>query len=328
MAELITVITPFYNSEKLIEAVYSVLIQDYKRIEYIIIDDCSQPEIANECKERVESIINGKLESFIWVTHEQNQGTVKTVNEAWSMATGKYIFTLAHDDMFWNEHVISQWVEAFENTKADVMVGFRAIYDSELQDLKCLSPSPYEEILLKRNDVKKIQKRLYRSNFIFGCAVARTKESIIKFGLVPETYRLIEDYPMILRYYRMDAKVLLFEQIVVKYRSGGISTPQNVSFVYQNDTKLIYENEIIPYIKPRWFGRKLLNKQLKERERKCSYSVMRNKHNGVLWNLYCHFCYPEFFLAYGRMLIEKSPRKKQLQRIMGLSGASADNDEK
>lgn len=325
MTKLISVITPFYNSDKLTEAVMSIVLQDYKRIELIIIDDCSAPELSARLRREAEEIAAGKLESFVWVTHEQNLGTVKTVNEAWLMSKGEYVFTLAHDDVFWNEHVLSSWVSAFEQTEADIIAGFRAVHDPDLNTLRYLSPSPIEEKLLRNNDTDRIRSRLYRSNFIFGCSVARTRASIDKYGLIPEDYRLIEDYPMNLRCYRMGAKVCLIDRIVVKYRSGGTSLPQNVSDTYQTDTKHIYENEILPYIRPQWYGRHLMKRQLSERERKGAYSVMRSRKVGIIWNLYCHLCYPEFFISYIRMLSEKRARKKQLQRILESSGKPFDS---
>lgn len=320
-ADLISVIVPFYNGTKLCEAVESIVIQDYPCIEIIIIDDGSQKEIADEMKKCVSDLAEGKVESFLWITHEQNKGTVATINEAWKLSSGKFIFTLAHDDVFWNSTVLSDWVRGFKETGAEIMLGYRAIYTEDMKDLLCLSPSPLESRLMLKNASKRILRKLYRMNFMFGCAIARTAESIQKYGYIPECYRLLDDYPMVLRYYHMGAQIVLHDRIVIKYRQGGVSYSTNVTDTYQNDTRMVYDNEIIPYIRPKYYRKYLMAKQLNERTVKSEYLRMRNRHSGFVWNFMCHCRYPRFFMEKLKTLIEKPSRAKDLHRLIEFSSS-------
>lgn len=94
MDELVSVITPVYNSEKYIsDAIQSVINQTYKNWEMIIVDDCSQDqtqkEIAKISDERIKYI---KL--------LQNSGAAVARNQALEMASGRWIAFLDADDMW------------------------------------------------------------------------------------------------------------------------------------------------------------------------------------------------------------------------------------
>lgn len=92
---LISVITAVYNNEKYIRNVAkSVLEQEFKDIEYIIVDDGSTDktpdiidEIANE-DERVKAI------------HQKNQWIFASYNNGIKVATGEYFYIINSDDRF------------------------------------------------------------------------------------------------------------------------------------------------------------------------------------------------------------------------------------
>ena len=63
-----------------------------------------------------------------------------------------------------------------------------------------------------------------------------------------ETYRLVEDYPYILTYVRKGGKIDFFNEITVRYRSGGISSAGAFNPVYEADSDKILEKEILPFV--------------------------------------------------------------------------------
>jgi glycosyltransferase involved in cell wall biosynthesis len=246
---LATVIVLSYNSPDLFATLRSVLEQDYPRLQLIVTDDGSE----DFCRETVERFIRKygaeNLESAEILVNRENLGTVRTLNMGLMHSKGEYIFNLAGDDCFYDSRVICDWVEAFQTTGAQVMTALREIYDEQL--LNPLRTEPTQEQIRKVREftTEELFEELAATNFIFGCCTARTARSIEKYGLFDEQYRLIEDHPMNLRLLRMGERTVFFDRIVVKYRSGGASSPARYNAIYAQDVDCILRSEVLPYTK-------------------------------------------------------------------------------
>ncbi len=89
-APLVTVITPAYNRASFLEeTILSVLNQDYRSIEYIVLDDGSTDDSLD--------VIKKYEHDLRWVTHE-NMGEQKTVNKGFAMANGEVVVVVNSDD--------------------------------------------------------------------------------------------------------------------------------------------------------------------------------------------------------------------------------------
>jgi teichuronic acid biosynthesis glycosyltransferase TuaG len=104
--DLVTVISPAYNSEKyILRLVECVQNQSLKALEHIIIDDGSSDNtflILHELASKYQNII---------VISQKNKGAGAARNEGIKIAKGKYIAFLDSDD-FW------------ENTKLEFQISF------------------------------------------------------------------------------------------------------------------------------------------------------------------------------------------------------------
>ncbi|HHD2823132.1 TPA: glycosyltransferase family 2 protein [Clostridium perfringens] len=100
----VSVITASYNAENFIEdTIKSVLAQNYKELELIIVDDCST--------DRTEEIINRyiALDSRIkFLKLEKNSGAAIARNKGLENATGQYIAFLDSDDLWDNNKLEKQ----------------------------------------------------------------------------------------------------------------------------------------------------------------------------------------------------------------------------
>ncbi len=107
---LVTVICLCYNhAQFLIEAVDSVLAQDYSAIQIIVIDDASTDNSQKLLKEYYSD--NSEVEL---VLHDKNQGNCKSFNEGLILAKGEYIIDFATDDvMLFNR--IAEQIKCFES---------------------------------------------------------------------------------------------------------------------------------------------------------------------------------------------------------------------
>ena len=97
----ISVILPVYNIKKdyLVKAVRSVLAQDFKDFELLIIDDGSNQDTAKNCDALAAE------DKRIVLFHNKNQGPGKSRNFGLRQSKGKYVIFMDHDD--WVE---PQWL--------------------------------------------------------------------------------------------------------------------------------------------------------------------------------------------------------------------------
>lgn len=94
MNDLVSIITPVYNSEKYIgSTINSVLEQTYPHWEMIIADDCSNDNTENVVRQFSDSRIK-------YFKLENNSGAAVARNEALDRAKGNYIAFLDADDLW------------------------------------------------------------------------------------------------------------------------------------------------------------------------------------------------------------------------------------
>ena len=96
MGNLVTVVTPCYNSEKFIaSSINSVLSQTYSNWEMIIVDDCS----TDKSVENIESIIKNHSKIKL-VKLLKNTGVAQAKNAALNIANGRFVAFLDSDDIW------------------------------------------------------------------------------------------------------------------------------------------------------------------------------------------------------------------------------------
>jgi len=109
----ISVITPSYNSAIYIErAIKSVLNQDYKNWEHLIIDGESTDETVHIVK---------KFPHLKWIS-EKDEGQSDAMNKGLKICTGEIIVFLNSDDEF-EPNIFKYIIEVFNKNDADVIVG-------------------------------------------------------------------------------------------------------------------------------------------------------------------------------------------------------------
>lgn len=98
MEELISIITPSYNTEKFIlETIMSVLTQTYTNWEMLIVDDCSTDNSANKINEIIFELKDERIKVLF---NEKNRGAAISRNKALQHAKGKWIAFLDSDDIW------------------------------------------------------------------------------------------------------------------------------------------------------------------------------------------------------------------------------------
>ncbi len=174
-------VLPLYNSVNYIkESVESILNQQYSDFEIIIIDDCSSDGSA----EVVQSIKDNRIR---YIKNESNIGLNKSLNLGISLAKGKYIARMDHDDISLPNRFNIQ-VSFLENNPDYILIGSNHNIINENGSLVFSSPL----ISYDDNELK--------SSLFFGCPFIHPgimiRKSVLQ-NLTPyynETIKQAEDY--------------------------------------------------------------------------------------------------------------------------------------
>jgi glycosyltransferase len=203
----VSIITVTKNSAKhLSDCISSVRRQNYKNIEYIIVDGLSTDKTLD---------IIRKNESFIdyWIS-EADRGMYDAINKGISLATGDIIGILNSDDMLASADAIRSIVDCFETTGTESVYG----------DLVYVDAENTQKVIRywKGNSYK-------RSRFRYGWMPAHPtfymkRELVEKYGLYENHYYTAADYEFMARYlflHKVSAQYI--DAMLVKMRCGGIS---------------------------------------------------------------------------------------------------------
>tara|TARA_B100001057_G_scaffold186294_1_gene187093 strand:- start:14520 stop:15287 length:768 start_codon:yes stop_codon:yes gene_type:complete len=113
---LISIITVSFNSSKTIQDTFdSIGSQSYERIEYIVVDGNSS--------DGTKDIIEENLKIISKKVSEPDKGIYDAMNKGISMCSGEIIGILNSDDVYSNNKVISEVVNAFTLTNTDLVYG-------------------------------------------------------------------------------------------------------------------------------------------------------------------------------------------------------------
>lgn len=127
----VSVIIPVYKTEEYLkECMDSVLEQDYRNIEIILVDDGSPDNCPAMCDQYAKQYEN------VNVVHQSNRGLGLSRNSGMAASSGEYIFFLDSDDCLDGAATISRLVKCAEEKQADIVVGgFRRFNESMVSEV-------------------------------------------------------------------------------------------------------------------------------------------------------------------------------------------------
>ena len=126
MSELVSIITPLYNSEYyILDMIKSVQAQTYKNWEMIVIDDCSKDDGPNIVKKISEEDKRIQL-----IIQKKNSGPSHVRNIGIGLAKGRFIAFLDSDDIWHGEKLDKQIKFMQNNEYAFSFTGYEKIDES------------------------------------------------------------------------------------------------------------------------------------------------------------------------------------------------------
>lgn len=236
------IITCYKKFDYLYEAIQSVIIQDYPKIELLITDDGSEFFPKEDVETYIKNNAKSNIKHFFVNHHPNNVGTVRNINSMLKIATGDYFIGLDGDDVFYDGTVFSRIVNRFIETGVDFLSCSRMQCDEQLNPIK-LIPTAESKKLIKKMDTARKQ---YDSVSVFrfhdiasGSAMYFSRENLQRMGLFDENYRNWQDGPRIAEYIRRGKMIpTAFDITSVKYRDGGVSNnPSNNMDSFAHITK-------------------------------------------------------------------------------------------
>ncbi|WP_412850311.1 glycosyltransferase [Chryseobacterium sp. PMSZPI] len=127
MAELplVSILCLSYNhAQFVVESLESIKYQSYSNIEILICDDSSKDNSVEVINNWIKNNLHLKIQ---FINHTQNQGICKSLNELLKLSTGKYIITLALDDLLEHDK-IERHVALLENSDSHDALVFSNAY--------------------------------------------------------------------------------------------------------------------------------------------------------------------------------------------------------
>jgi len=201
----ISIITVCLNSADTIEdTIRSILSQDYKDIEYIVVDGNSSDgtlDILTKYRDQIHEYIS-----------EPDKGVYDAMNKGIKLSNGDIIATLNADDVYADETIVGRMVEFMRSNGLDAAYG----------DL----------VYVDRNNIDRIARfwkvGVYKKGaFCYGWVMPHPtffcqKKIFEKYGYFNEQFQTAADFELMLRFIEKHLiKVGYLPKVIVKMRTGG-----------------------------------------------------------------------------------------------------------
>lgn len=208
----ISIITVTYNSDSTIrDTIESVLKQEYKDYEYLVIDGGSQDTTINILKE-YEPKFGGRMR---WLS-EKDKGMYDGINKGIRMSKGDVVGIINSDDFYHRTDIFDIINRTFEEDKV-----VQAIYG----DVRFVHPDNLEKTV-RYYSCKHWRPWRFRFGFMPAHPTFFTyRENFEKYGYYQYDYHIAADYELLIRHlYTNHVPAKYVPVDFMKMRTGGRST--------------------------------------------------------------------------------------------------------
>jgi glycosyltransferase involved in cell wall biosynthesis len=220
IAPKVSVVLTSYNHGKyLFRAIDSVLRQDFKRIELIVVDDCS----TDNSREIIKSIKDDRIK---FISNDQNLGMVRSVNKGIKAASGEYIAHFNSDDLFFDATKLSKQIAFLDANPEYGAVFTRAqLIDENDAPLKDYNHSYYLKLEQQQNQSRHnwLGWFFYNSNCLCYPSAMVRKSLYKEIGLFNPSYTIMQDLDMWIRICKK-YEIHIIEEKLTAFRVGASST--------------------------------------------------------------------------------------------------------
>jgi glycosyltransferase involved in cell wall biosynthesis len=233
-----SIIIPTKDSARdLANALNSILVQNFKDYEIIVMDGVSKDGTSKVIKQFAKRF-DGRLR---WIS-EPDKGVYDAMNKGIGLAKGEWIYFLGSDDVLYSKYVLERVNGAISKNDLDVIYGnvrwgnTRRLYDGKFTPLKLMNQNICHQAIFYKRDIFK------------------------KFGKYNLKYRMWADHALNMQWFNdKDTKKKYIGLTIAKYGIGGFSSvnSQDDEFIKDRD-KLIEK-----YFPKEYSG---FNQEIKEKD--------------------------------------------------------------
>ena len=231
---LVSIVIPSYNHEKYIEeCILSVINQDYKNIEIILIDDGSIDATFDIAKKTIEKHKKVFI-NYVYFTRE-NRGLCATLNEAILIAHGKYIAIQASDDISDTARLCNA-VENAEKYGSAAVCGQLSFFSENKNRIIKLN---------KFNGFHDFESTMMLRNLPAAPTALIRKDVLFELGLFNEKI-LIEDFYIWLKILSHNYKIYTDNRIYTKYRKHESNLSSKYKIIQNARLEVLSEYQAHP----------------------------------------------------------------------------------
>lgn len=207
MIEL-SIITVCYNSEAtILETIKSIKTQSFQNFEYIIIDGGSKDSTIQIASDNLEDLKN------ITIISEPDEGIYDAMNKGIDKSRGTLISILNSDDLYYNENVLYEVVQCFNDHNADIVYGNTLLLNSNNRVIRNIIPGNFKK------------GSFYWGWFPFHPSTFVRRSVYEKIGKFNKSLPIAADFEFLLRAFELyDFKIQFLNQPLAIMRQGGEST--------------------------------------------------------------------------------------------------------
>lgn len=207
---LISVVMSVYNGAEYIEeTIDSILTQEYKEIEFIIIDDASTDNTLEKIKKYTDKRI-------VLVKNKENRKLAYNLNEGIRMAKGKYVARIDADDICMPKRFVTQIAYLEKHLEVMIVGGYAQLFGDSNYILKY--PLTYQKIKVGL---------LFENCMCHPAVTFRNKKEIFYYDV---SFKASQDYELWSRLI-WQIQFINIPQVMIKYR------------VHKRQTKYIMKKE-------------------------------------------------------------------------------------
>ena len=200
-----SIITVCLNSVATIEdTIKSILIQDYKDIEHIVVDGGSTDgtlEILANYRNRIAKCVS-----------ESDKGIYDAMNKGIRLSSGNIVAALNSDDIYASKSIISEMVEFMQGNDLDAAYG-------DLVYVNCKNTNRITRFW-KTGTYK---KRAFSYGWVIPHPTFFCRKQVFeKYGYFNEDFQIAADFELMLRFVeKYQIKIGYLPKVIVKMRAGG-----------------------------------------------------------------------------------------------------------
>ncbi len=204
----VSILTPVYNGEKnLSRTIESVLHQQYKPAEYLVIDGNSTDNSVNIAKSYENAFREAGIDYII--ISEKDKGMYDALNKGILRASGELIGNINSDDWY-EPNALNTMVKLYSNTHYDIAWSDIYIHNNG-------------KIIRKKAGVGNI----WTTNRFCHPSMFAKRSVLLKY---PYDYQILDaDYDMILRANKNGVKISTESIPISNFSMGGASTQKSIS---------------------------------------------------------------------------------------------------